>query len=107
LIVTSGPTHYYIWYAVEGDPAAAMGTIDALIRAVEERTGIAGRVLARRDDSTTWMEIYENVGDAATFERTLGALADAHGALRIAAGGQRHMERFAALPDAAPGRAAR
>jgi Domain of unknown function (DUF4936) len=105
--VASGPTHYYVWYTVEGDPAVAMGTIEALIRAVEEHTGITGRVLARRDDSDTWMEIYENVDDDAAFEHTLRALADAHGAFRIAAGGRRHVERFAALPDAAPARAGR
>ena len=106
MIVASGPTHYYVWYTVQGEPVAAKGAIEALIRAVEERTGIAGRVLARRDDSATWMEIYENVDDDA-FERTLRDLADAHGALRIAAGGQRHMERFAALQDAASAGAAR
>jgi Domain of unknown function (DUF4936) len=101
MTVAATPTHYYVWYTVEGDRAAARRAIEAMMRAIEQRTGIAGRVLARRDDAATWMEIYEHVDDDASFERALRAAADEHGAARIAVGGQRHVERFAALHDVA------
>ena len=38
------------------------------------RTGIAGRLLRRRDDETTWMEVYEGVSDGRALETTLAEL---------------------------------
>ena len=93
-----GATHFYVWYTVTSDRSDAVRAVAALIAAVEDETGVAGRVLARRDDASTWMEIYENVGDAAAFERALDALARRHDAAQIS-GGVRHVERFAALAD--------
>ena len=101
----AGATHFYVWYAVTSDRSDAARAVAALIAAVEDATGIAGRVLARRDDASTWMEIYENVGDAAAFERALDALARRHDVARFS-GGVRHVERFAALADALRGDAA-
>ena len=95
--MAAGPTHYYVWYTVAADRAAALAAVSALLAAVEDATGVAGRVLARREDPSTWMEIYENVTDTAAFDRALGALARRHGVDRIAAA--RHVERFAALTD--------
>ncbi|MEO5766602.1 MAG: DUF4936 family protein [Casimicrobiaceae bacterium] len=94
----SGATHFYVWYTVTVERAAARRAAADLLAAVEERTGIAGRILARRDDASTWMEIYENVGDAAAFERALDVLVRRGDAARIS-GGVRHVERFAALAD--------
>jgi len=94
----SGATHFYVWYTVTAERELAMRAVADLIAAVEDDTGIAGRVLARRDDASTWMEIYENVGDAAAFERTLATLVRRHDVARISAGG-RHVERFGALSD--------
>ncbi|HVO87884.1 MAG TPA: DUF4936 family protein [Casimicrobiaceae bacterium] len=96
----SGPTHFYVWYTVRGELANAMEKVSGLMSAVEARTGIAGRVLARRDDASTWMEIYEGVDDAARFERVLSELAREHDALSFIEDGRRHTERFAALTDA-------
>ena len=96
--MTAGPTHFYVWYTVAADRAAALAAVSGLLAAVEDATGIAGRVLARRDDPATWMEIYENVGDAAAFERTLATLVRRHDVARVS-GGLRHVERFAALAD--------
>jgi hypothetical protein len=96
------PAHVYVWYRVAGEHAAAAGAIASLLRAVLDRTGVAGRLLARCDGAPTWMEVYENVGDTATFTHSLATLAERHGALRIAAGGQRNVECFAELPNAAP-----
>jgi hypothetical protein len=94
----SGATHFYVWYTVTSDRADAVRVVAGLIAAVEDQTGVAGRVLARRDDASTWMEIYENVGDAAAFGRALDALVRRHDVARIS-DGVRHVERFAALSD--------
>ena len=94
----SGATHFYVWYTVTAERELAVRAVADLIAAVEEDTGVAGRVLARRDDASTWMEIYENVGDAAAFERTLATLVRRHDVARVS-GGLRHVERFAALAD--------
>jgi len=94
----SGATHFYVWYTVTAERELAVRAVADLIAAVEEDTGVAGRVLARRDDASTWMEIYENVGDAAAFERTLATLVRRHDVARVS-GGVRHVERFAALAD--------
>ncbi len=96
--MTQGATHFYVWYTVVSGHGDAVRAVAALIAAVEEATGVAGRVLARRDDPSTWMEIYENVGNAAAFARALEALVREHDAARIS-GGVRHVERFGALAD--------
>ena len=58
--------------------------------------GVQGRVLVRRDDPRTWMEIYENVADTAAFELALAAAVQRHEAARFAEGGKRHTEPFVA-----------
>lgn len=87
-------THYYIWYRVEGDVAAARSAVDAVLRDMSIQCGVAGRVLVKRDDPRTWMEIYEKVGDAQGFEVALSVAVQRHGAGRVAEGGRRHTEAF-------------
>lgn len=99
MIVPAATTHCYVWYTIAGDPAAAVAAVAALLADIEEATGVAGRVLARRDDPATWMEIYENVDAGGAFERTLAALVRRHDFLRHVDGGRRNVERFAALTD--------
>jgi hypothetical protein len=89
----------YVWYKVTGDRQAAAAAIGALLSAVSERTGVTGRLLARCDDTATWMEVYENVGDAEGFARALAELAQQCGAIGATAG-ERHVECFAAMPGA-------
>lgn len=96
--VHGGATHFYVWYTVTADRGDAVRAIAELVAAIEDETGVAGRVLARRDDASTWMEVYENVGDAAAFGRALDAAARRMNVARIS-GGARHVERFAALTD--------
>ena len=96
--MTASATHFYVWYTVTGDRAGAVRAVAGLIADVEDETGVAGRVLARRDDVATWMEVYENVGDAIAFARALDALVRRHDVARIS-DGVRHVERFAALAD--------
>lgn len=63
--------------------------------ALKNETGIDGRLLRKRDDPSTWMEIYEGVGDAGKFEQCLAAVLQATDfAAALATGSVRHMECF-------------
>ena len=90
------PAHFYVYYRVDGDMAAARAKIAALTAEVEARTGVSGRLLARCDDPSTWMEVYEPVRDAAAFARALAACVRKTGAAAVAADGMRRIECFAA-----------
>jgi len=94
----SRPVHFYVWYRVNGDPATVRAAIDAVLRDLALRTHVSGRVLVRRDDPRTWMEVYEHVGDAPLFERELAAAVLRHGIAGLVEGGQRHAEPFVAAP---------
>ena len=61
--------------------------VERLFAAVERECGVRGRWMHRRDDPTTYMEVYEDVRDTAAFERVL----EREGA---ALGVQRRTERF-------------
>ncbi len=85
--------NYYIYYRVLSDDAET----ELLIRGMQARltcsSGVSGYLLKRSDDPLTWMEVYENVGDEAAFERQMArALAAADIAMFI--DGKRIVERF-------------
>lgn len=90
---------YYVYYKVPRENAgAARKAIESLQRDVAAATGVHGRLLRRRDDETTWMEIYEDVDDAAALEAALDELARRHGiAALLAPGSARHREVFRAF----------
>jgi len=92
-------TSYYVYYRVPpGNAAPARAAVGALQRELSEATGIGGRLLRRRDDETTWMEIYENVPDGSRFELKLAELVERHGILvLLAPGSSRMQEIFRAL----------
>jgi len=92
----SSPTHYYIWFRVAGDLEQARRAVAALETDLNVRLGIGGRLLKGRHDPRTWMEIYENVTDAAAFERELDAAVARHGVARFAENGVRNLEAFVA-----------
>jgi len=87
---------YYIYYRVPTENAArARSAVGDLQRELSKATGIGGRLLRRRDDETTWMEIYEAVADGASFEETLAALVERHGIRALLApGSSRKQEIF-------------
>jgi hypothetical protein len=65
-------TNYYVYYRV--DPARLSelhAAIEELFRVVEHATGVRGRWMHRRDDPTTYMEVYEGVADEAAFDALL------------------------------------
>jgi Domain of unknown function (DUF4936) len=90
------PVHFYIWYRVSGDVAAIRVAIAAMMADVSRRTGIAARLLVRHDEPSTWMEVYEGIADAATFEHEMAGAALRHGIARIEGLGVRHVEAFVA-----------
>ena len=89
-------TSYYIYYRVPaGNAVRAREVISALQRELSEATGVGGRLLRRRDDETTWMEIYESVHDSSRFESKLAELVERHGLLALLApGSSRKQEIF-------------
>jgi hypothetical protein len=64
---------------------------------IEAHTGVAGTLLARSDDASTWMEAYAPAARAAAFRRILDAMARKHDAAALTQDGKRHVEHFAAL----------
>lgn len=88
---------YYIYYRTAADASGVRAAVTAMQAALAEATGVAGRLLSRVDDRTTWMEIYEDVVDPDRFEQELAVAVERFG-LRslLAAGDARHVERFTA-----------
>ena len=65
-------TNYYVYYRVELVRFAEMrAKVDRLFAIVERETGVRGRWMQRRDDPSTWMEVYEGVRDTAAFDALL------------------------------------
>lgn len=93
----------YVYYRI--DPAQAPRAADgiaALFRAMAAHCSQPPRRLVRCDDPSTWMELYEGVGDFAAFE---AALRTAARKLDLATftRGERHLECFApATPGGSP-----
>ena len=85
-------THYYVYYKISLEQAAALrGRVQAMFKTIESQCGVRGRWMHRRDDPSTYMEVYEDVKDAAAFE----ALLEREGAKL---GLQRKLERFVTAP---------
>jgi hypothetical protein len=88
------PLSYYIYYRV-AQPAQAQALVQKLQADLKSGLGIAGRWLRRRDDPSTWMEIYEGVEDAVAFEQHLAATVQrVDFAVVLDVGTSRHMECF-------------
>jgi len=89
-------TNYYVYYRVPaGNAERARSAVGALQRELAAATGIVGRLLRRRDDETTWMEIYEGVTDGLAFEAKLVELVARHGLpALLASGSARKQEVF-------------
>jgi Domain of unknown function (DUF4936) len=80
--------NYYVYYKADAGGATQLRrAVTHLFKVVEERFGVRGRWMRRRDDPTTYMEVYEDVKDEAAFE----ALLEREGA-KLGQG--RKLERF-------------
>lgn len=61
--------NYYVYYKLPPDRVgAAREAVRSLFGAVEKAFGVRGRWMRRRDDPSTYMEVYEDVKDEAAFE---------------------------------------
>jgi hypothetical protein len=64
--------HYYVYYKLRPDRLEPMRTaVQTLFEVMEKQCGVRGRWMRRRDDPSTYMEVYEDVRDAAAFEAVL------------------------------------
>jgi hypothetical protein len=90
---------YYVYYKVPVENAKrARAAVSAVQQDLLDVIGIGGRLLRRRDDETTWMEIYENVADPQRFEVELAELVERHGlSALLASGSSRKQEIFRAF----------
>jgi hypothetical protein len=90
--------NYYIYYRVDAAKTGPCAVaVEFLLDAVRRETGIAGRVLKKRNEPLLWMEVYENVDDDAKFEWALAEAVAASGIAKLLqAGGSRHTECFSA-----------
>lgn len=81
-------TSYFVYYRVAAERAGPLQEqVRRLFRSVEAATGVRGRWMRRRDEPSTYMEIYEDVRDEAAFEALLEREAAGLGL-------ERHVERF-------------
>ena len=80
--------NYYVYYKLDAARLEqAHGFVNELFQIVKQQFGVHGRWMRRRDDPTTYMEVYEGVKDGAAFE----ALMKAEG---VKLGVQRRLEIF-------------
>ena len=76
-------TNYYVYYRIDaGQVEAFRLSVQELFKAIEGRTGVRGRWMRRRDDPSTYMEVYEGVRDEAAFEALLERESKGFGAQR-------------------------
>jgi len=87
---------YYIYYRVDpGKADECESVIHQVLEEVKRTTGIAGKLLRKRDEPLLWMEIYENVADDAKFEWELADIADRLNVKQcLVADTTRHVECF-------------
>lgn len=65
-------TNYYVYYRVDADKVSVLRLrVEKIFTQVQEQTGVRGRWMRRRDDPSTYMEVYEGVADDAAFEALL------------------------------------
>lgn len=90
---------FYVYFKVApGDEARARELAQALVADVHRETGVAGTLLRRRDDPSTWMEVYQGISDGLAFESVLKRLAEAAGFQKVLKDGStRRLEIFQAL----------
>lgn len=94
---TNGPVSYFVYYRIHAnaDRNDARRRIAEMQQRLAESLGLTCRLLHRRDDDRTWMEVYEAVTDTNAFELALQQEVDtANVQSLIEPGSARHIERF-------------
>jgi Domain of unknown function (DUF4936) len=65
-------TNYYVYYRVDLTRLEYFRSeVEILFKTIKSKTGIHGRWMHRRDDPSTYMEVYEDVTDEPAFEALL------------------------------------
>ena len=84
--------NFYVYYKVSpGQLAQLRPQVQDLFRTIREEFGVQGRWMHRRDDASTYMEVYEDVKEDGEAHAAFEALLAREGA-RF--GVQRKVERF-------------
>jgi len=87
--------NYYVYYKIESAREAAVKTaVGNLFGIIQKQFGVAGRWMRRRDDPTTYMEVYEGVQEDEKTQAAFEALIEREGAKL---GVPRKLERFISL----------
>jgi hypothetical protein len=84
----------YVYYRI--DPRhidAAETPIRAMMARLTCRFGVTAQLLKKRDEPLLWMETYEGITDATSFERELSKVADEYD-VDVFLDGERHVECF-------------
>ena len=64
--------NYYVYYKVPPERLTEVRPrVESLFSIVEKQSGVRGRWMRRRDDPSTFMEVYEGVRDERAFEALL------------------------------------
>ncbi len=64
--------NYYVYYKVAPERVAGLrASVQRLFDKIEAELGVRGRWMRRRDDPTTYMEVYEGVKNEQAFEALL------------------------------------
>lgn len=89
-------TNFYVYYRVDPARLAELRrAVGKLFAAVERETGVGGRWMHRRDEATTYMEVYEGVKDDLAFDALLARECERLGLARLLAqGAARRQEIF-------------
>ena len=62
----------YVYYRIQpGHEAEARRRVAELLADLRERSGVAGRLLCKRGETSLWMEVYDSVADIDAFEAEL------------------------------------
>ena len=90
------PLNFYIYYRVEPAGATALeARVQEMQTALHNQTEVAGRLLKKRDEPLLWMEVYENVSAAESFEDALTRVVEEYRIRQfLEPGSQRHIECF-------------
>ena len=81
-------TNFYVYYRVDPARLDSLRTeVQKLLERIHRQSGVRGRWMHRRDDPTTYMEVYEGVADDEAFERLMAREAAGLGL-------ERRVERF-------------
>jgi len=64
--------NYYVYYKIDPQKVEEMRPkVQALFSRLERDCGVKGRWMRRRDDPSTYMEVYEEVKDSAGFDAAM------------------------------------